>query len=98
MSISYKATSNRAERSSYGTMHRKKKKTGAKPVARKQPTVTQEERVGWALTRVRSMRARLAAHPEDQVLRLALASRIAEYERERLTLERITQRLAERRT
>jgi hypothetical protein len=44
------------------------------------------------------MRARLAAHPEDRVLRLALASRIAEYERERLTLARITQRLAERRT
>jgi hypothetical protein len=97
MSISYKAKGNRAERSSYGLMHRKKK-TAAKPVARKQPAVTQEERVGWALTRVRSMRARLAAHPEDQVLRLALASRIAEYERERLTLERITQRLAERRT
>jgi hypothetical protein len=92
MSISYKPKGNRAERSSYGPTHRKKK-TGAQPEkGRKLPKVTQEERVGWALTRVRSMRSRVAAHPEDQVLRLALASRMAEYERERLTLERLTQR------
>jgi hypothetical protein len=91
VSISYKPKGNRSERSSYGPMHRKKK-TGAKPEQRKQPKVTQEERVGWALTRVRSMRSRVAAHPTDTLLRAALAARQADYERERLALDRINQR------
>jgi hypothetical protein len=90
MSSSYRAKTS-GTRSSYATIKRRKK-SNAKPVARKQPTVTQEERVGWAMARVRSLRMRLVAHPEDQVLRLALASRVAEYERERLTLERLAQR------
>lgn len=91
MSSSYRATSGRHERSSYATTYRHKK-TGAKPTVRKQPPITQEERIAWALTRVRSMRSRVAAHPDDSTLRAALAARQAEYERERVALQRITLR------
>jgi hypothetical protein len=56
--------------------------------------LTQEERVQYALTRLRSARARAAAHPDDAALRVAVESRRKEWERELLALERVNARRA----
>lgn len=79
----------RAARSSYGKQADRKAdrfKIGT--------PLTQEERVAFALTRLRSARSRAAAHPDDTALRLAIESRRQEWERELLALERINARRA----
>jgi hypothetical protein len=54
----------------------------------------QEERVAWALTRLRSARSRAAAHPNDTALRLAVESRRKEWETELHVLDILKQRRA----
>jgi hypothetical protein len=54
-------------------------------------TVTQEERVDWALARLRSARGHLSRDKHDRVWQLAVKARQAEYDRERDVLARLTQ-------
>ena len=62
----------------------------AKSVPRKQPKVSQAERVSWALARLRAAIFQRNLHKEDRALALAVESRRAEYDRERETLARST--------
>jgi hypothetical protein len=64
----------------------------AESAPKKQPKVTQQERVEWALSRVRAAQFRMNLHKEDRALALAVTARKQEYERELLALAAITSR------